>query len=109
MLAIHEAVKLFKNILLRHKFSIQKHCKSNTQHVKLEAKSDIVKRRLADLAEFNHEFEYIEGKTNPADYVSRNINNVTTDANLHNNLFKVKQALSNETSKANSIMIKNSS
>lgn len=48
-----------------------------------------------DLSVFSYEFDHIKGNTNLEDYISWNINNITVDTNLQNNLFEVNPALSN--------------
>lgn len=99
LLAIHESVIHFKHILWGRQFKILTDSKPITQHLHLENQSDIVKRWMANLSEYNFEFEFIEGKLNPADFCSR-LNTIETDINLRNNLFKVNTALSDENIKA---------
>lgn len=96
LLAIHEAVMHFKSILIGRKFTILTDSKALTYPLKLENQSDIVARWILNLSDFDYTIEFLEGKINPADYVSRNICNITTQTELQNNLFKVNPQLSDE-------------
>lgn len=96
LLAIHEAVMFFKYILAGRKFVIRTDSKALTYHLNLEKQPDIIARWIDDLAPFNYEIEYLPGSSNPADYISRNINNITAMNDLQNSLFVVNKALADD-------------
>lgn len=96
LLAIHDACIHFEKFLLGRKFTILTDSKALTYHLNLEQQSDIVARWIMRLADFDYEIEYLEGEKNPADYVSRFINSISTQNELQNKLFTVNFNLSEE-------------
>lgn len=96
LLAIHDACVYFQNFLLGKKFTILTDSKALTEHLKLEKQSDIIARWLMRLGNFDYEIGFIPGEENPADFVSRNINNITALNELQNELFKVNSNLCEE-------------
>lgn len=101
LLAIHDAVMHFKHMLLGRKFTILTDNKALTYPLKIEMQSDIVARWILNLSDYDYNIEYIEGKINPSDFLSRNlVNNITSSNELQNNLFKVNLNLSEENIRA---------
>lgn len=100
LLAIYQAVMHFKYILTGREFIIKTDSKALTYFLNLEKQPDIVARWLDKLAPFKFKVEHIKGENNPCDFVSRNIMNITTDTALHNSLFEVNPALSDENVKS---------
>lgn len=96
LLAIHDACVYFENFLLGKKFTILTDSKALTDHLKLEKQSDIIARWIMRLGNFDFEIGFIPGEENPADFVSRNINNITALNELQNDLFRVNSNLSEE-------------
>lgn len=96
LLAIHEAVMYFKYILTGRKFIIRTDSKALTYYLNLEKQPDIVARWIDNLAPFNYEIEFIPGISNPSDYFTRNLCNITARNELQNSLLVVNKALIDE-------------
>lgn len=95
LLAVHESVMHFKHMLAGRRFQILTDSEALAKGLNIEKQSDIMARWLEHLQEFDFSFGHIQGETNPADYISRNINNLTI-IELQNNLFAVNQAISDK-------------
>ena len=93
LLAIHDTIKHFRNIILGRKIILLTDSKAITQSIELQKQPEIVARWLNFLQDFDIRYEHIPGISNPADYFSRQINTMEI-TNPIDDLFQVNKDLS---------------
>lgn len=91
--AIFRSVKQFHEHLYGKKFIILTDAKPLTFHINLDKQPDIVARWLLYLQEFQYTMEHIPGFKNPADYLSRVLDEGVVNSI---NVFKINDNLSSQ-------------
>lgn len=83
--AIFLAVKHYHEYLLGRDFTILTDAETLTKHLHLDKMPDIVARWHLYLQDFSYDFQHIPGCNNPADYLSRVVEEENDNANSKNN------------------------
>lgn len=93
LMAIYESIKHFNDYLYGQHFVLLSDAKALQYHLKLEKQSDVTTRWLLELSKYDFTFKHIEGQQNPADFLSRQVFNLTTQKDLTTDLFAERTEL----------------